>query len=79
MLLRYGVPQPEASLAARLGKIELIKETHSKDNLVTVRETISHLPNIKDGAVDPNDFMHKASKLSPLNKEENQGYTKKWR
>lgn len=69
---RYGVPQNRhrlVLLASKLGDIQLIPETHSKDNLVTVRDAIASLKPIKDGEIDPNDFIHRSSKLSDLNKK----------
>jgi DNA (cytosine-5)-methyltransferase 1 len=84
---RYGVPQKRKRLvllASRLGEISLIPETHDKDNLVTVRDVIGKLRPIRDGQTDPNDPMHKASKLSDLNKRriiatpKNGGNAKSW-
>jgi DNA (cytosine-5)-methyltransferase 1 len=68
----YGVPQTRKRLvllASKLGKIELIRETHSKENFVTVRDMISHLPPIKAGEGNDADPLHRSSRLSPLNQE----------
>jgi len=68
---RYGVPQKRKRLvllASRLGKIKLIDETHWKENLVTVRHTISDLKPLSDGDTDEMDYMHTTSKLNAINK-----------
>lgn len=65
----YGVPQSRKRLvivASKLGKFDLIPPTH-KNNYITVRDTIAHLPTIKHGTSDKKDFIHKCSKLSPIN------------
>lgn len=68
----YGVPQRRKRLvllASKLGKIELIKPTHGKDNYVTVRKAIGYLPKIEDGVPHKKDPLHRARKLSTLNKK----------
>jgi DNA (cytosine-5)-methyltransferase 1 len=67
----YGVPQHRKRLvllASRLGEISLVPKTHL-NNKATVRDVIFELPAIKDGDVHPNDPLHRASKLSPINLE----------
>ncbi len=67
----YGVPQNRHRLilvASKFGKIELIKPTHSK-NKISIRSAIGHLPAIMDGQQLPSDPIHRARKLSPLNKK----------
>ncbi len=85
---RYGVPQKRKRLvllASRLGDISLIPETHSENNLMTVRDAISHLRPIKDGQIDGIDPLHRSSKLSEMNKKrilatpKNGGSAKSWR
>lgn len=69
---RYGVPQRRQRLvllASLLGEVSLIPETHDDDNVVTVRQAIGHLPRLRDGATNARDPMHRASKLSELNKK----------
>jgi DNA (cytosine-5)-methyltransferase 1 len=69
---RYGVPQKRRRLvllASKHGEIALIPETHTSDNLVTVRDAIGQLRPIKDGECDPKDPLHRASKLSELNRK----------
>lgn len=66
----YGIPQNRKRLvllASRLGEIKLIPPTHSKENYVTVRDTIEHLPAIASGECDINDPLHRAKDLTPLN------------
>lgn len=66
----YGLPQKRKRLvllASRLGPIELITPTYSKDNFVTVRDAIGHLPRISAGESDPYDPLHYAASLSPIN------------
>jgi len=67
----YGVPQNRKRLvllASRLGTIDLIPKTHSKDEFVTVIDAIGELPPINDGEFHPDDRLHFARKLSPKNK-----------
>jgi DNA (cytosine-5)-methyltransferase 1 len=67
----YGIPQNRKRLvliASRLGTIDLIPKTHSKDEFVTVMDAIGELPPINDGEFHPDDRLHFARKLSPLNK-----------
>jgi DNA (cytosine-5)-methyltransferase 1 len=69
---RYGVPQRRRRLvllASLLGDISLIPETHHENRLVTVRDVIGRLRRISDGEIDPHDPLHRASKLSDLNKK----------
>jgi DNA (cytosine-5)-methyltransferase 1 len=69
---RYGVPQKRnrlVLLASKLGDIDLIAETHSDETAVTVRDTIKALPPLRDGGMNRKDPLHRASKLSPLNKK----------
>jgi DNA (cytosine-5)-methyltransferase 1 len=71
-LSHYGVPQKRKRLvllASLLGEISLVPETHDDANLITVRDAIGRLRAIKDGEVDPKDTLHRASKLSDLNKK----------
>lgn len=66
----YGVPQRRKRLilfASKLGEIGIIPPTH-KDKYITVRDAIGDLPKIEDGTYHPTDPMHKARKLSELNK-----------
>ena len=68
---KYGVPQRRKRLvllASLLGPISLVGETHPYGP-VTVRETIGELPPIRDGQTSKSDIMHRASKLSDLNKK----------
>ncbi|GHT16951.1 restriction endonuclease subunit M [Bacteroidia bacterium] len=67
----YGVPQRRKRLillASKHSKFELIPATH-KDNYVTVRQAIGHLPEIEDGEHCKDDFLHFPRKLSKLNKK----------
>lgn len=66
----YGIPQTRKRLvllASRLGEIELIAPTHTKDNYVTVRDTIGNLPPLHAGEQCPTDGLHRCRELSPLN------------
>ena len=66
----YGVPQRRKRLiliASRIGHIAIPKKTHYKKRLITVRKAIGKLPEIKHGEIHPNDKLHRARKLSPLN------------
>ena len=67
----YGIPQNRTRLvllASIHGEIGLVRETHTYDNFVTVRDTIEYLPAIRAGESHPDDRLHYASSLSPLNK-----------
>lgn len=67
----YGVPQTRKRLvllASRIGEIRLLPPTHAKKK-VTVRDVIGYLEPISDGESSSKDPLHKASKLSPLNKK----------
>lgn len=67
----YGVPQKRKRLvllASRMGDIKLIERTH-KNKYVTVRDVISHLDPIEDGECSAKDPLHRARKLSDLNKK----------
>lgn len=68
----YGVPQRRKRLvllASRLGNIELIPPRFDETHYLTVRDAIGNLPILEDGATDPLDPLHRASKLSELNKK----------
>lgn len=68
----YGVPQRRKRLillGSKLGKIDLIQKTVKNNNYKTVREAIGHLPSVEDGVIHPDDPLHRARKLSDLNKE----------
>ena len=54
--------------ASKFGKIEIIPKTHQPANYTTVRDAIGYLSQISDGESDIHDPLHKASRLSPLNK-----------
>jgi len=67
----YGVPQNRRRLillASKLGEINLLAPTHTHKK-VTVRQAIAALPPLKDGEANPYDVLHKARKLSPLNRK----------
>lgn len=68
----YGVPQKRKRLvllASRLGEIHLIPPLYTKDRYRTVRMVIEDLPKIADGEVHNRDNLHRASKLSEINKK----------
>lgn len=68
----YGVPQKRkrlVMLASRYGKIELISPLYKSDQYRTVRMVISDLPHIRDGEICATDSLHRASKLSEINKK----------
>jgi DNA (cytosine-5)-methyltransferase 1 len=66
----YGIPQRRRRLvllASRLGEISLIRETHTPEKYVTVKDVIGNLKPVKAGEYDTNDPLHRARKLSDLN------------
>lgn len=68
----YGVPQKRkrlVMLASRYGEISLIPPIYHNGNFKTVRMAISKLPPIKDGEICAVDPLHRASKLSALNRK----------
>lgn len=68
----YGIPQNRSRLVffgSRLGEINVPKETHTKDNYVTVGDIIRSLPKIKSGGISKRDPIHRAKNLSSLNLE----------
>lgn len=68
----YGVPQNRKRLvllASRLGEINLIPPLYNKNNFMTVRKAIGKLPRINDGEICQTDSLHRASKLSSINKK----------
>lgn len=67
--VEYGLPQHRRRhvlLASKLGPIELIEPTH-RDKPVSVMEMIGDLPRIAAGDCDPDDPMHRAATLTPIN------------
>lgn len=68
----YGIPQTRKRLvllASRLGEIKLIPPTHEKEQYVTLRETIGTLMPLDAGSEDPNDPLHRAKSLTPINEQ----------
>lgn len=68
----YGIPQNRKRLillASKLGAISLIPKTHTKNDYVTVKDTIGNLAEINDGEKDKKDPFHLSRKLSLLNKK----------
>jgi DNA (cytosine-5)-methyltransferase 1 len=66
----YGVPQHRQRLvllASKHGSIEMIEPTVKRKQLKTVRDAIGGLPPLEAGGVCPEDPLHQASELSPLN------------
>lgn len=67
----YGVPQKRkrlVMLASRFGNIQLIAPIYRQEQYRTVRMAISNLPPIEDGEICETDSLHRASKLSDINK-----------
>jgi DNA (cytosine-5)-methyltransferase 1 len=67
----YGVPQRRKRLilfGSKLGEIKLIDKTITDGKYKTVRDTIGKLPPVEDGISHPDDILHRARKLTALNK-----------
>ncbi len=67
----YGVPQRRRRLVlfgSKHGKIELIEKTVKGKKYVTVKDAIGNLPPVEDGVSHPSDALHRARKLTDLNK-----------
>lgn len=67
---RYGIPQKRVRLVllAARDKIELIPETHEPSNYMTIKQVIGNLPHISAGGISEVDTLHRARKLSIINK-----------
>lgn len=68
----YGVPQQRKRLvllASKKGNISLINPTHSPDKYITVRKAIGKLEPLNDGEQSESDLMHRACKLTRINKQ----------
>ena len=66
----YGIPQNRSRLVflgSKLGKIQILETTHTKENYLTVQEIIEYLPEIESGETNQKDTLHRAKNLSPLN------------
>lgn len=66
----YGIPQTRKRLvllASKLGEIGLIPPTHSKNNYITVYDTIGNLPALEAGECSPTDPLHRSRGLSEIN------------
>jgi DNA (cytosine-5)-methyltransferase 1 len=65
----YGVPQRRSRLvlfASRFGEIKMLAPTHREEPM-TVRDAIGHLPPLKAGARCPDDRLHMCRGLSEIN------------
>jgi DNA (cytosine-5)-methyltransferase 1 len=68
----YGVPQNRKRLvllASMLNNIDLIEPLYNEETHLTVADAIKSLPPLKDGETSKFDPLHRASKLSKLNKK----------
>jgi DNA (cytosine-5)-methyltransferase 1 len=68
----FGVPQQRRRLvlvASKIGPVALPVPTHfGSENWCTVRDAVGYLPRLEDGQIDAADPLHKAARLSSLNK-----------
>lgn len=67
----YGIPQRRKRLilfGSKYGKIQIINKTIKDKKYKTVREAIGDLPPVEDGISHPSDLLHRARKLTDLNK-----------
>ncbi len=53
-------------LASKLGEIQLCPATKTKDNYLTVKDAIGHLPKIKSGETHSKDKLHMTSKMKEI-------------
>lgn len=68
----YGVPQKRRRLvlfASKFGPIELPTATHTRETYTTVQSAIGGLPALEAGAVHPTDRLHKARRLTSINRQ----------
>ncbi|BAU55505.1 DNA cytosine methyltransferase [Mucilaginibacter gotjawali] len=67
----YGVPQRRKRLllfGSKFGAVKLVPKTVRDGEYTTVKDAIGHLPWVEDGVAHPDDGLHKARKLSEINK-----------
>lgn len=67
----YGIPQRRKRLilfGSKHGKIELIDSFIKDKKYATVRDAIGHLPKVEDGVIPQDDPLHRARKLTDINK-----------
>ena len=67
----YGVPQNRKRLvllASLHGEINLLEPFYDEENYITVADAIGNLPPIHDGETCEIDLLHRASRLSALNR-----------
>jgi len=82
----YGVPQRRRRLilfGSKHGEVKLIDKKIQDGKLKTVRDAYGHLPVVEDGISHPKDKLHRARKLSDLNKKRIQatregGFWREW-
>ena len=68
----FGLPQERRRLvlvASRIGEISLPKGNKDRTKFKTVRNTIGALPRLNHGETDPDDYLHTARRLTPLNEK----------
>lgn len=66
----YGAPQLRSRLvliASRHGEPPLPEPTHDRSTYVTVKDAIGDMPRLEAGEIDPDDRLHRASRLSKRN------------
>ncbi|MDG3414253.1 DNA cytosine methyltransferase [Vibrio parahaemolyticus] len=66
----FGIPQTRTRLvllASLHSEVPLIEITHEPQEFVSVRDTIEHLPPIQAGEADPDDPLHRCSRLNDIN------------
>jgi DNA (cytosine-5)-methyltransferase 1 len=82
----YGVAQRRKRLilfASKYGKIKLIDKVIKDRCFKTVQDEIGHLPPVEDGVAHPSDPLHRARKLTDINKRRIQamrpgGFWREW-
>lgn len=66
----YGIPQKRRRLvllASKLGEINLIPQTHTPEEFVTIKQVIGKLPKVDSGEICKNDPLHRTTLLTELN------------
>lgn len=66
---RYGIPQTRKRLVLMASKVAPVSlpETVVEEGFATVKDAIGHLPRLSAGESDPDDVLHRACRLSPVN------------
>lgn len=66
----YGIPQKRRRLvllASKIGEIAIIEKTHTKEEYITVKDSIGSLERLRNGQKSKTDKLHYTTRLSKIN------------